>query len=84
MSFALFLRGFIGALAVFAVVTYVATQSFRTTLINTAICAVIVQAGYFVAIMVMVWRSPARGKAAAEARKEPAPTAAKKDPRALR
>ncbi|MGB3899406.1 MAG: exopolysaccharide production repressor protein [Mesorhizobium sp.] len=84
MSFVLFLRGFIGALVVFAVVTYVATQSFWTTLINTAICAVIIQAGYFAAILVMVWRSPARGKTGAEARPEPAPAAAKKGRRALR
>lgn len=79
MSFALFLRGFIGALAAFAIVTYLVTQSVWTTLINTAICAVIVQVGYFAAVLVMIWRSPHRGKAPGAARKEAAPPAPKKD-----
>lgn len=84
MSFVLFLRGFIGALVVFAIVTYVATQSWWTTLVNTAICAVIIQVGYFVAILAMVWRSTARGKAGDTVRKDPAPAAAKKDRQVLR
>jgi len=79
MSFMLFLRGFLGALAVFAVVTYVATQSWRTTLINTVICAVIIQVGYFAAVLAMIWRASARAKAAEPARKETASPAAKKD-----
>ncbi len=79
MSFALFLRGFIGVLVVFAVVTYVATQSLWTTLINTVICAVIVQVGYFVAVLAMIWRSPSRRKSTEPVRKKSAPVAAKKD-----
>jgi exopolysaccharide production repressor protein len=84
MSFVLFLRGFIGVLIVFAIVTYVATQSLWTTVINTAICAVIIQAGYFVAVLVMVWRSPERGAVREPTRKETAPAAAKKDRHAVR
>ncbi len=82
MSFVLFLRGFIGALAVFAVVTYVATQSLLTTLIDTAVCAVIIQVGYFLAVLVMVRRSPQQSKA--EARRQEPATAAKKDRQAAR
>ncbi len=84
MSFVLFLRGFLGVLVVFAVVTYVVTQSPWTTLVNTVICAVIIQLGYFVAILVMVRRSPERGKAGMAAGKESAPAAPKKDRRAVR
>lgn len=84
MSFALFLRGFIGALVVFAVVTYIATQSWWTTLINTAICAVIIQVGYFVAVLAMIRRSPKPGTVTEPARNEPAPTAVKKDQQPVR
>ncbi len=83
MSFMLFLRGFLGALAAFAIVTYVATQSWRTTLINTVICAVIIQIGYFAAVLAMVWRASVRAKAAEPARRETAP-AVKKDRPAVR
>jgi exopolysaccharide production repressor protein len=84
MSFVLFLRGFLGALVVFAIVTYVVTQSLWTTLINTAICAVIIQTGYFLAVLAMVWRSPKHGKVNEPARKEPAPAPVKKDQQPVR
>lgn len=85
MSFVLFLRGFIGVLVVFAIATYAVTQSLWTTFINTVICAVIVQIGYFVAILVLVWRAPDRGAVGdAAARKEPAKAAAKKNREAAR
>jgi exopolysaccharide production repressor protein len=85
MSFALFLRGFIGALTVFAIVTYIATQSLWTTLVNTVICAVLIQVGYFVAILAMIWRSPARGRASDPApRTEATPAPVKKDRQAAR
>ena len=83
MSFILFLRGFLGVLVTFAVVTYLATHSLWTTLINTAICAVIIQVGYFVAVLAMIWRSD-RGKAGETARKEPVSAAAKKDRQVMR
>jgi len=85
MSFVLFLRGFIGVLVVFAIVTYSVTQSLWTTFINTIICAVIIQIGYFLAILVLVWRSPDRGRVGDVAvRKEPAQATAKKDREAAR
>ena len=84
MSFVLFLRGFLGALAAFAIVTYIATQSWRTTLINTVICAVVIQVGYFAAVLAMVWRASARSKAADPARKDNAPAPVKKDRPAIR
>lgn len=84
MSFVLFLRGFIGVVAVFAIVTYVATQSLWTTLINTAICAVIIQAGYFLVVLAMIWRSPKPGTVREPARGEPSRATAKKDRHAVR
>ena len=54
MSFLLFLRGLIGVLVVFAIATYAITQSAWTTFINTLICAVIIQVGYFIAILFMI------------------------------
>lgn len=83
MSFVLFLRGFLGALVVFAVATYFVTHSLWTTLINTVICAIIIQVGYFVAVLAMIWRSD-RGKIGETARKEPASAAAEKDQQVMR
>lgn len=57
MSFLLFLRGFIGVLVAFAVASYAITQSAWTTFIQTLICAIIIQVGYFMAVLFMVWRS---------------------------
>lgn len=57
MSFSLFLRGFLVAIAIFAVVTYIMTQSVATTAINTLICAVLIQAGYAVGVLWMVART---------------------------
>lgn len=62
MSFALFLRGFILVIVVFAITTYVITGSLWNTLIQTVVCAVLIQVGYFAAVLFMVWRS--RGKTA--------------------
>jgi len=46
----------IGALAVFAVATYVLNGSLTTTLIQTAICAVLLQIGYFGGVLFLVWK----------------------------
>lgn len=65
MSFLLFLRGLIGVLVAFAIASYAITQSAWTTFVQTLICAIIIQVGYFIAILFMVWRSSAtnnRGK----------------------
>lgn len=57
MTFLLFLRGLIGVLVVFAVASYAITGSLVTTLINTALCAVLIQLGYFLAVLFLVWRA---------------------------
>lgn len=62
MSFVLFLRGLIAVLVVFAITTYVVTQSLWTTLIQTVICAVLLQIGYFAAVLFLVWRSAGKQK----------------------
>ena len=62
MSFKLFLRGFLITLVAFAAATYILTQSVWTTVINTAICAVLIQAGYFVAVLFLVARTRAEEK----------------------
>ena len=62
MSFSLFLRGLVGVLLVFAVTTYLITGSLWSTFIQTVICAVLVQIGYFAAVLFLVWRSGAARK----------------------
>jgi exopolysaccharide production regulatory protein len=57
MSLPRFLFGMLGVLVVFAVATYAATQSIWTTFIQTLLCAVLIQLGYFAAVLFMVWRS---------------------------
>lgn len=59
MSFSLFLRGFLVAIAIFAVVTYFLTQSVWTTVINTIICAALIQIGYVIGVLWMVGRTKA-------------------------
>ena len=44
-------------LLVFAVVTYLITGSVWTTFVDTVICAVLVQVGYFAAVLFLVWRA---------------------------
>jgi exopolysaccharide production repressor protein len=56
MSFLLFLRGFVGVLIVFAVASYLITHSLWTAFAQTVICAVLIQAGYFAAVLFLVWR----------------------------
>ncbi|QPB18670.1 exopolysaccharide production repressor protein [Rhizobium sp. 007] len=46
----------IGALAVFAVATYWLNGSLATTLIDTVICAVLLQLGYFGGVLFLVWK----------------------------
>lgn len=62
MPFPLFFRGFVITLVVFAVASYAITHSISATIINTVICAVLVQVGYFAAVLLMVWRSGAPNK----------------------
>ncbi|WP_353643825.1 exopolysaccharide production repressor protein [Mesorhizobium sp. WSM2239] len=72
MSFVLFLRGLIGVLLVFAITTYVITQSLWTTFIQTLICAVLLQVGYFAAVLFLVWRSAGNAKHEESAAKDEA------------
>lgn len=63
MSFLLFLRGLICVLLVFAITTYLLTHSLWSTFIQTVICAVLLQAGYFAAVLFLVWRREGSRKA---------------------
>ena len=44
-------------LLAFAVVSYIATGSIVTALIQTVICAVLIQIGYFLVMLYLVWRT---------------------------
>lgn len=46
----------LGALAVFAIGTYLLSGSVSTTVIQTLICAVLLQVGYFGAVLFLVWK----------------------------
>ncbi len=50
------LASMLGALAVFAIVTYFLNGSLASTLLQTVICAVLMQVGYFVAVLYLVWK----------------------------
>ena len=65
MSFTLFLRGLVVVLLVFAITTYLITGSLWTTFVQTIICAILVQVGYFAAVLFLVWRSGRRLKSEA-------------------
>ena len=45
----------LGALTVFALVTYFLNGSLTDTLLQTAICGVLMQIGYFLAVVFLVW-----------------------------
>lgn len=49
-----FLIGFIAVLLVFGTVTYAYSQNFWTTLVQTLICAFVIQVGYFLIVLAMV------------------------------
>jgi exopolysaccharide production repressor protein len=79
MSFLLFLRGMIVVLLAFAITTYVITQSLWTTFVQTLICAVLLQIGYFAAVLFLVWRSADKGKDETSSAKEEALHTPKED-----
>jgi exopolysaccharide production repressor protein len=67
----------VGALVAFAVATYFMTQSLSTTLIETVICAILLQVGYFLGVLYLSWKAARErrarlgdGSAANAARKE--------------
>lgn len=45
-----------GTLIVFAIATYFLTHSLSITLIETVICAVLLQMGYFAGVVFLVWK----------------------------
>jgi exopolysaccharide production repressor protein len=57
MSFVLFFRGMLAALLIFAVATFVLTGSLWSTIWQTIICAVVLQVGYFIGVLWLVWRA---------------------------
>lgn len=72
MSLPRFLAGMISVLVVFAISTYVATGSIGTTLVQTLICAVLLQLGYFLVVLFLVARGERKAEregAVAEARR---------------
>ena len=58
-----FFLSMVFALAAFAVVTYLSSGSLATTAIQTLICAVLIQVGYFVAVLFLVRRTARARKA---------------------
>jgi exopolysaccharide production repressor protein len=62
MSLPIFLRGLILLIVAFAIVTYVITGSAWATFIDTVICAILVQVGYFALVLFLVWREAAISK----------------------
>ncbi|MBP2233545.1 exopolysaccharide production repressor protein [Sinorhizobium kostiense] len=62
-----FFVSMVGALAAFAVTTYYLTGSLSATVVQTLICAVLIQVGYFLTILLMVWKEARR-------RRKPFPT----------
>jgi exopolysaccharide production repressor protein len=55
LSLPVFLRGMLLLLAAFGIVGYAITGSGRTVLANSMLCALLLQAGYFVVVLFIVW-----------------------------
>ncbi|WP_026619880.1 exopolysaccharide production repressor protein (plasmid) [Ensifer sp. WSM1721] len=51
-----FFVSMIGALTAFAVATYFLSGSIASTAIQTLICAVLMQVGYFVTVLFLIWK----------------------------
>lgn len=59
-----FLFSMTAALVVFAIATYAMGDSLTGTLVKTALCAILIQLGYFVTTLFLVWKeAKARQKA---------------------
>jgi exopolysaccharide production repressor protein len=58
------------ALAAFAAVTYVSTGSLATTALQTFVCAVLIQIGYFLTTLFLVWRTARERRHIADAGKQ--------------
>jgi exopolysaccharide production repressor protein len=55
MSLPVFLRGVILVLAAFGIASYAITGSAWTVFGNIMLCALLLQIGYFGAVLVMIW-----------------------------
>lgn len=73
----------IGALAVFAIVTFILTGSAWTTAWQTLVCAVLLQAGYFVAVLVLVAKEGRGRRSVVRGQPSVSATADDKEPKAL-
>jgi exopolysaccharide production repressor protein len=60
MRFPNFLVGMFAVLIVFAITTYIITQSLWAMIVQTLICAVVIQIGYFAAVFFLVMREKPR------------------------
>ncbi len=60
MRFPNFLIGMFGVLVAFAITTFMLTQSLWATIVQTLICAVIIQIGYFAVVLLLVLREKPR------------------------
>jgi|EndMetStandDraft_3_1072993.scaffolds.fasta_scaffold873647_1 exopolysaccharide production repressor protein len=61
------------ALLVFAVATYLIHGSFLTTFVQTLICLVIIQVGYFIGVLVLVAKEKRQMRATLNFQKEATP-----------
>ncbi|KQV33347.1 MULTISPECIES: exopolysaccharide production repressor protein [unclassified Rhizobium] len=52
----------IGALAVFALATYAMNGSLWSTLVQTVLCALLLQVGYFLGVVFLIWRAARGGR----------------------
>ncbi|WP_329605584.1 exopolysaccharide production repressor protein [Rhizobium alarense] len=61
------------ALVAFAVVSYLSTGSVWTTVVWTLACAVLIQVGYFLALLVLVWKAARERQSETATAAEPRP-----------
>ncbi|KQS83049.1 MULTISPECIES: exopolysaccharide production repressor protein [unclassified Rhizobium] len=74
----------IGVLVVFAAVTFFLTGSAWTTAWQTVACAVLIQIGYFIGVMILVARTNRDRRNAARLQNAVASTAEDKDTKTIR
>lgn len=60
MRFPNFLIGMFGVLIAFAITTFMITHSLWATIVQTLICAVVIQVGYFAALLFLVMHEKPR------------------------
>ncbi len=68
MSLPRFLAGMFSVLVIFAISTYVSTGSIGRTLVQTLVCAVLLQLGYFLVVLFLVAREGRKAEKETEIR----------------